>query len=174
MTLLSRTNGQSWDFLDVFKKKDACPEEVHSAGERLFLKLYGAKETTTLDKYRHVRYKQQISRKALTTNFQLESLPPTSSAAQYHSFRSYLTIQLWLGNDEARATDWGWIASDDRLVPVATDRPVAPERILRMISCGCKQNCQKLCKCRKAGLYCSEMCTNCAGVCRNRDMSEFD
>lgn len=47
---------EDWSTLDVFKQKDASHDDVAQAGEKLLLKLYGAKKATTLDKQRHLSY----------------------------------------------------------------------------------------------------------------------
>jgi len=76
-----------WSVLNIFKQKDANHDDVARAGEKLLLKLYGAKKVTTLDKQRHLSYMQRVSRKLLTADgFQLQLLPPTSAAAKYHSY----------------------------------------------------------------------------------------
>lgn len=100
--------------------------------------------------------------------FELESLPPTSAAAKFHAYRAYFAVQEWLGNvNNLQPTDWGW-KYENKLIPICTDRPVAPDHILRMVSCGCKTGCGKKCKCRKTGLNCSEMCSSCTGItCNN-------
>ena len=76
-------------------------------------------------------------------------------------------VQRWIGNNLC-PTDWGWQYRDGSLVPLSTDRPVAPTSVLRIVSCGCKTGCRKTCGCRKAGLYCSSMCRYCNGhICSN-------
>ena len=105
----------------------------------------------------------------MSSNFKLENLPPTSAAAKYHSYRTYFTIQEWLGNDgKLDPTDWGWKYQENMLIPILTERPVAPERVLFIISCGYKQECGRRCKCRKAGMFCTTMCLSCIGqTCTN-------
>ena len=68
--------------------------------------------------------------------------------------RAYLAVQQWIG-DNLGPTDWGWQYRDGMLVPLTTDRPVAPTRVLRIVSCGCNTGCRKTCGCPIAGLYCS-------------------
>ena len=133
------------------------------------LKLYGAKRASSLDYYRHVMYMQRVSRKSLTSDgFLLESVPPTSPAAKLHSYRAYFAVQEWLGNDNIIAKDWGWDLFHGRLSPTQTERAVAPERVLTIVSCGCKVACTKRRQCRKAGLYCTPMCSSCIGqTCTN-------
>ena len=58
--------------------------------------------------------------------------------------------------------------TDGNLIPLTTDRPVAPTRVLRTVSCGCKTGCRKTCRCPRAELYCSPMCSYCNGhICSN-------
>ena len=76
-------------------------------------------------------------------------------------------VQQWIGNNLC-PTDWGWQYRDGSLIPLTTDRPVAPKRVLRTVSCGCKTGCRKTCRCPMAGLYCSPMCSYCNGhICSN-------
>ena len=70
-------------------------------------------------------YKRAINRSSLTSSFDLASLPPTSYAAKQHSYRTYYTIQEWMGN-ALPPTEWGWKFEEGGLTPVETDRPVAP------------------------------------------------
>ena len=109
---------------------------------------------------------QSASRSSLSSGFKLESLPPTV-AVEFHSYRAYLAVQQWIVNNVC-PTDWGWQYRDGSLVTLTTDRPVAPTRVLQIVSCGCKTGCRKTCGCRKAGLYCSPMCSHCNGqTCSN-------
>ena len=43
-----------------------------------------------------------------------------------------------------------------------TNLPPAPEAILQLVKCGCsKERCStKSCQCHKAGLNCTDLCTN--------------
>ncbi|MES9880176.1 MAG: hypothetical protein ABW185_04765 [Sedimenticola sp.] len=150
------------DELDVFQKHDASHAEVARVGESFLLKLYNAKQSVSLDKLRYVRYMQKVSK--TSSSFKLESLPPTTAAAKYHTYRTYFAIQEWLGNvGDLEPTHWGWVRTDSMLTPIMTDMPVAPERVLKIVSCGCKKGCTKRCMCRKSGLYCTTMCSICIG-----------
>ena len=55
-------------------------------------------------------------------------------------------VQQWIGSNLC-PTDWGWQYRDGSLIPLTTDRPVAPTRVLRTVSCGCKTGCRKTCRC---------------------------
>jgi len=83
------------------------------------------------------------------------------SIIHIHCYRIYLTIQGWLGNSKIMATEWGWKLTDGVLTPVATDRCAAPDRVLRVVSCGCKVACRSRCKCRNAALFCTAMSSSC-------------
>ena len=90
----------------------------------------------------YILYTRSVSRSSLSSGFKLESLPPTSAAVKFHSYRAYLAVQQWIGNNLG-PTDWGWQHRDGILVPLTTDRPVSPTRVLRIVSCGCKTGCRK-------------------------------
>ena len=111
-----------------------------------------------------VTYKRVISRSSPSLTFLLESLPPTSAAAKQHSYRTYLTVQEWMGKSLPPA-EWGWRFQDGVLTPVETDIAVAPGTLLNMVSCGCKPDgCRSMtCSCKKLGLFCTLMCSKCSG-----------
>ena len=173
-------NDDDLSYLDIFKSRNASHPEIQAAGERFLLKIYSAPATVqTLDELRFIKYKKQVTGKSLTTGtgFDLRSLPPTSDAAKYHCFRVYLEVQKCLGNEAISATEWGWSRDSQSglLMPVIKDQSVAPDKVLRMISCGCKHGCNKNCKCKKAGLLCTVMCSGCSGMdCSNCDREETD
>ena len=100
-------NNEDWSVLDVFRKNNASHEEEARVGEMFMLKLYNAKRlSTTLNKLRYVLYMQKMSKTSIHVH--LQSLPPTCSAAKYHSYRAYFAVQEWLGNaGNLIPTDWG-------------------------------------------------------------------
>ena len=104
---------------------------------------------------------------SFSSSFQLSTLPPTTAAAKQHSFRAYLTVQEWMGRSFP-PTSWGW-KFKDILTLICTDCPIAPDKLLNMISCGCKPGgCSILCSCRNIGVYCSILCMKCNGkTCNN-------
>ena len=132
------------------------------------LKMYEAEQFQSLDKYDHIAYKRAICRTSLSSSFELASLPPTSSSAKYHSYRTYITVQEWMDNP-LPPIELGWKFQDGRLAPVETDLPVAPDKLLKMVLCGCKAGYgSKSCSCRKLGLFCKSMCSQCMGqTCQN-------
>ena len=154
----------------VLQKQDY----VSASGETFLLKLYGAKTAMTLDRQRYVSYKQKLKNAKITSAFLLETLPPTSTAAKQHSFRVYHAVQQSLGVT-LNPLDWGWVADGDLLKPVYTNTEVAPPKLLKMISCGCKTGCTRGCGCVKLNMYCSVMCSSCNGQsCQNINVDFTD
>jgi len=89
---------------------------------KVFLKhLFGGKQTNSLDDLRYIRYNKEVT-KTLSSKFNLATLPPTSAAASQHSFRVYLQVQQWLGNN-LDPTEWGWFMKEGRLHPVPSTLP---------------------------------------------------
>ena len=167
---LSGTKNFEW--LNVFCNPDSVHQDIARGGERFLLILNGARQVNSIDKFRHVSYARNIGKCKLTSSFKLECLPPTSAAAKYHNYRSFHTIQQWLDKCKDLA-EWGWHRKGGIFVPVTTDIAVAPDRLLRMISCGCSSGwLWKELWMQKAGvlLYimcskcCGESCTNCPPV----------
>jgi len=56
-----------------------------AVGEKAMVILYGGKETDVLDTMRHRRFVLTVSKKAIHPNM----LPPTCTAAKYHSLRVF-------------------------------------------------------------------------------------
>ena len=152
--------------LDVFTSPRSTHDDVAQHGEDFLLQLYGGGNSKTLDQKRYIMYKKSISKTSLSSIW--KHYPRTSAAAKYHSYWVYHTVQQWIGH-ELSPLDWGWrICASGLLVPIETDRPVVPDKILRMISCGCKMGCGQSCGCRKRGLHGSVMCSQCYGlICSN-------
>lgn len=90
-----------------------------------------------------LRYRKFAS-KVMTGNMyvQIQTLPPTSDAANLHSLRCYYQTRVWLGRGEKLdPTKWGWFESDDqKFLPLKSTPPPAPERLLKVIRCKCKLN----------------------------------
>ena len=158
-------NEEDLSYLEAFKCRESSHDLIGSAGEIFLLQVYNAPSTfKTLNDLRYANYKKQVSKKGLTaaTGFELKVLPPTSDSAKYHSYRAYYQVQKWLGNDIINPIGWGWTRSE-HLIPVIKDQAAAPDKILKLISCGCKQGCSRNCKCRKVELFCTILCSGCNG-----------
>lgn len=97
----------------------------------------------------------------IKSSFKLEKLPPTEGAAKEHSLRSYWQLQSWLGNKK-NPLNWGWKPYMVGISPKYTDEKLIPDELLKKICCGCSKGCGSMqCGCRKHGLQCTNLCTNC-------------
>lgn len=152
---------------DTFNNPSAAVIDVVAAGEKALVAVYGGVSSDNLNKLRYRKFTEMISRN--TTCVQPQTLPPTSSAAKFHSQRVYYQVQLWQGNTQLDACQWGWELRDGRLAAIMTDLQAAPTSLLEVIRCNCKTDCKTLrCSCRKHNLDCSSACGECQGIsCTN-------
>ena len=109
-----------------------------------------------------------------------ENLPPSPSAAFYHSLRVHLQVIIWESMEEINLDplEWGWKINEDSLVPIMTDMDPASAHLLQFIRCKCKTENRRcatmICSCRKHGLKCVSSCGTCRGEsCENSDVSEL-
>ena len=99
-----------------------------------------------------------------------ERLPPTTSATNHHSRRTYLQVMEWMGTSAGmNPTEWGWDVQGDKLVPIMMENSPAPDILLKMIRYNCSERCITLtCSCKKHGLECTAVCGHCPdGNCDN-------
>ena len=128
-----------------FSQSGSTHEEIARVGELFVLKLLSnsIKDTGQFS----IPHVQPISSQSMfdIILFQI-GIPPTnfSSCQILQQQSTYHAVQQWHGN-EMSPTEWGWQRREGILVPVISDRPVAPEKVLKMISCGCKTGCGKRC-----------------------------
>ncbi|MES9882763.1 MAG: hypothetical protein ABW185_17995 [Sedimenticola sp.] len=150
----------------VYCNTGSTKNDVEVAGENALVCLYNGKPGERLDVQRHQRFCQKVS--SSTSSIHPRGLPPTSSAAKYHSHRVYHQVQQWNGTD-MNAEEWGWKINNDRMCPVHTDMKPAPAALLEAVNCNCKSDCStRRCSCRKYGLDCSAACGECKGLhCTN-------
>ena len=146
----------------TFHREEASHEEIIEAGQKALVVLFNGKQGDTLNSLRMSRFYQKVAEsvKCVTP----EQLPPTQDTAKYHSYRVYFQIQVWRGNNlDAQA--WGWKIVNGRMLPIQTDRQPAPDKLLKVIRCKCKTECRTArCTCKKHGLECSPMCSDCRGL----------
>ena len=147
---------------EVFNRRSVTTEEIAIAGERALVSLYsGSKKGDTLDQLRLQKFCQKVG--SSSSYVHPQTLPPTSAAARYFSFRIYHQVQAWRGFD-LPPTEWGWKFSGSNLIPIMTDKDVAPKALLEVIRCSCKTGCSTMrCSCRRAGLDCFPGCGECRG-----------
>lgn len=155
------------DYGPKFYNKNSSKQEIIQCGDKIFVKLYNGDENDTLKTLRYKMFAEKISKNK--NALKPEELPPTSSAAKFHSMRAYFQVQSWLGNDSLKPEDWGWELIENMYQPISTDRAAAPMEILELIRCNCKAGCTTLkCSCKRHSLECSIACGQCRGVsCSN-------
>ena len=156
--------------------KESTKGDIVAAGEDALVSLYGGIPIEDLNLLRFRKFANSV---ITSSSFvQVYTLPPTSAAAKYHSMRVYHQVQEWTNSDKTLLpNEWGWSLLQNRLLLKKTDLPAAPDNLLKMIKCSCKQNCDtKRCTCRKHGLDCSIGCSECRGMsCTNTsELTESD
>ena len=62
------------------------------------------------------------------------------------------------------------------MMPIEMTKPIAPEKLLKIIKCNCKKDCtHNKCTFKQFGVYCTQMCDDCRGVsCLNCEEIEHD
>jgi len=142
-------------------------KDVRQLGERAIIMLLDGYPCISLDTLRY----QKFTVKVMTGKsfVQVHTLPPTSDAPFLHSKRVYLQSQIWIGTTILKPEDWGWDLTGNKYTYVKCTLPPAPDKLLNVIRCNCKSNCDnKKCTCRKHGLKCSQSCGSCGGIgCSN-------
>ena len=160
-----KENKEVREISQIFSDSSASHLEILEAGIRLFLLLYGAKEAT-LNIHRYITY----TRLNYSSKNQVkpEKLPPTESAAEFHSLRVHCQILKWKNEDQTdfSPTQWGWKNCNGSFEPIDTILEPGPAELLNVIRCklSTKNLCgANNCSCRKNGLPCVTACRNCHG-----------
>ena len=166
-TLLKKIK-ESQNSADIMNDPNAMKEEIGSAGIRLFVHLYGHKQTDSL------RYAKFMEMASYGKTLEPERLPSTERAAFFHSLRVHHQVILWreLSNKELDPLQWGWKLDGKILMPIMTDLDPAPDNMLKFIQCKCKVSSRNpcgtnVCSCRKNGLKCVPACGDCRGETYN-------
>ena len=120
----------------MFDEVTFSPTEIESAGEKAHVVVYNGKKNDTLNNLLMAKYCEKISKSL--NKVEPRSLPPTSGAAKYHSYRVFLQVQQWKSIDcSLQAEVWGWNLLDTGYFPRSTDLPPAPGELLKNIRCNC-------------------------------------
>ena len=93
-------------------------------------------------------------------------MPPTQSALRYAILRAHYQAMVWrndvVANPKIPQPDagYGWERQNGTFVPQMTTMQPAPQAILELVKCSCKKSrCSTLvCKCRRHGFPCTDMC----------------
>ena len=146
-------------------------ERIKMAGEKIFAFLLGLPmEEDTLDSARLKAFNANVINSSSV--IKCDTLPPTSAAAEQHSYRVYHQIQTWLENC-LYATEWGWKVILEHYVLVTSILPAAPPELMNTISCNGKDGCKSnQCSCCKNSLCCEPGCTSCTDNCENSDLEK--
>ena len=160
------------DAVNVFYGASSSKEQIITAGEKILLKLFGKNKASSLDELRYILFKKRLKSATKKTRVNPRNLPPSSSAAGFHCLRVYHQIQEWLGRS-LDPCEYGWCRKEGHLEPMTFEGPIAPEHVIKSISCKCKtSNCKSgRCSCNKFGLDCTEMC-ECTDNCENQQRIE--
>ena len=137
--------------------------------ENFYLSLYGKLgEKASLNNLREILY-------GLPKYIPITRMPPTSRSFHFHVLRAYLQVNTWMQlGTTLNAEDYGFTKdSGGNIVPKITDRPVAPDYLLKEIKCFCEKPNKKGskctgCSCQKAGLLCTRLC-KCDALCENSE-----
>lgn len=149
-------------FGDLLLMEDDISEPSMSVLERFVILLYD--RTSDLVKVNDAR-KWLFTQKSRM----LENIPPTQAALIQHIKRASYQANCWnkalTPNPELPSpTDWGWRKDDTGWQPLWTTLPEASQSCYELIRCGCKKGCTGRCKCVKAALKCTALCS-CSGEC---------
>ena len=136
-------------------------DDINLLGKKAMSILYSNSTNQSLNSLRHKRLIEKI---CVAKSFaKPESLPPTESAINYRSYRTYYQIMEWKhGICSLFPTSWGWIEASGEFAPVLTDSAAAPLSLLNIIRCKCNTDCStRRCGCRKNNIPCSAACDVC-------------
>ena len=149
--------------MKTFSNHESKKENLVRSGSDLFKILYVGETTKSLDQLRF-----KLFSKCATARYRLnpDRLPPTAGAAAQHSLRAYLQAQDWLllQTPSLNVLEYGWRRGSFGYEPIPSEDPIAPEYLLKVISCNCEGDCSTLrCSCKKQGVKCISACGHCNG-----------
>lgn len=102
----------------VFLQENSSKEDIIKAGEEALVNLYGGVLLEGLGILRWRTFATKTMSSKRNAVVQVQSLPPTSDAAIFHSMRVYLQCQYWKGKSVADLdpTEWGWTLKTGKLL----------------------------------------------------------
>ena len=159
-----RTNTVLQQSAKVFDDELAAPEEFAVAGEKALVQICNGKKNESLNALQKRKYCEKVAKSL--HRVEGESLPPTTAASKFHSYRVYLQICQWKNpHCNLQEESWGWRLTDSGYSSVLTDLPPALAELLKVIQCDCTTDCTSArCTCRKNGLKCTLACGHCQGT----------
>lgn len=157
----------------TFMMNPVDKNSLFAVAEKAMVAMYGGHADEPVNNLRQRKFSQKV---VSSTKFvHPQTLPPTSSAIEYHSLRVYHQIQAWRGYHLDPLT-WGWRSEEEQLIPIMMSTEPAPAELLKTIRCNCLTECKtSRCSCRRAGLECTLACGECRGMsCANSHPVSFD
>ena len=112
--------------------------------------------------------------KQLKPDQRVDKLPPTPGAWKEHIRRAHVQASIWsqdlvLNPECPNPLQLGWCQQGDRLMPVMSEDPLAPDSVLQLIKCNCgatnfesTNTCTRRCSCKRNNSACTEPC-HCEG-----------
>ena len=92
----------------VFDNELSSCIEISKAGEKALAFFYNGGPCDSLDSLRYKRFCEKVSTNK--SHIHPQTLPPTSAAAKYHSFRVFYQIMKWKEiDDQMTPLNWGCI-----------------------------------------------------------------
>ena len=88
-----KTNTVLQQSAKVFDDESAAPEEIAVAGEKALVEMYNEKKNESLNALRKRKYCEKVAKSL--HRVEGKSLPPTTAASKFHSYRVYLQICQW-------------------------------------------------------------------------------
>ena len=115
-----------------FLNPHATKEEIEEAGRKIICLIYDEKaEHFNLNDMRLKKFEQNVIKSINSVN--VHKLPPTNSAAKYHTYRVYYQVQVWLRKDTLEKTKWGWELTNGIFFSKKMDTPPAPQALMKII-----------------------------------------
>ena len=159
--------------IDAFKRLSSIPSEDTIVDcmpvlERFVVLLYDrSSECETTNEARLDLF--------TTKSRSLDNIPPTSAALIQHTRRTVYQAGFCWGQSLTPSpvlpspADFGWVKEDSQTPhwePFWSTRLPASKACLELLKCGCKRDkgCRGRCKCVKANLPCTALCS-CSGMC---------
>ncbi len=123
--------------MDIYLDTEATKEEVIQAGTAIFQYIYQGSDTVLGE----LRY-NMFSRKAVVGRIKPDPTFKKGAAVQ-HSLRAYLQTQDWILMQSMflNPCDFGWTLGVHGYEPIPTLDPMAPEKLLKLTSCNCHEDC---------------------------------
>lgn len=130
--------------------------------------------------YPNVDKINDVRSKIFTLKFRIDvALPPNNDSLLMHTKRANFQCNIYRRCLECfintpRPSEHGWLVTDNTIKIQWGNLPIAPDYLLKHISCSClKTACStKKCTCKSNNAFCSEFCS-CESNCQNSNDSDI-